>query len=117
MRHRVKNKRVGHYEAQSNAMIKNLATSIILYEKIKTTQLRGKKIKSVLEKLITTAKKSTPLNAQRYLRGFLLYPKAADKMMKELIPRYKDRTSGFVRVTPLGTRAGDAAKMVQVELL
>ena len=117
MRHRVKNKRVGHNAPLSNSILRNLATSIILYEKVKTTKGRAVKVKSVLEKIITMAKASTHYNAVRSLNGYLLDTKASEKMMQELLTRYKDRNSGFLRVTHLGHRAGDAAEMVQIELV
>ncbi len=117
MRHRVKNKRVGHNAPLSNSILRNLATSIILYEKVKTTRGRAVKVKPVLEKMITTAKKSTPYNAARGLNAYFLDTKASDKLMQELLGRYKDRNSGFLRITRLGHRAGDAAEMVQIELV
>jgi len=117
MRHRIKKTRVGHNQPLSNSILRNLATSVVLYEKVKTTQLRATRMKSILEKLITTAKKNTPHNALRALNAYLLDTKASDKMVRELLPRFKDRTSGFVRLTKLGFRAGDAAEMVQIELV
>ncbi len=117
MRHRVKKTRVGHNQPLSNSILRNLATSIILYEKVKTTKLRASLVKSVLEKLFTSVKKNAPHNAMRILNAYLLDTKASDKVMRELIPKYQDRTSGYVRVTKLGFRAGDAATMVQIELI
>lgn len=117
MRHRVKNNRVGHYQAQSQSILRNLATSVILYEKVKTTKLRAKRVRPVIEKLITSAKNSSPMNAMRTLNAYLLDPKASEKMMKVLLKRYENRTSGYIRLTPLGHRAGDAAEMIQIELL
>jgi large subunit ribosomal protein L17 len=117
MRHRVKNQRVGHNSPLSNSILRNLATSIVLYEKVQTTKLRAKRIRPVLEKLITSAKKQTPLNAIRTLNAYFLDPKAGEKVMKEILKRYEGRTSGFLRLVPLGHRAGDAAEMMQVELV
>jgi large subunit ribosomal protein L17 len=117
MRHLVKNKRVGHNAPLSNSILRNLATSVILYEKVKTTKLRASRVKSILEKMITMAKRNTPFNAMRNLNAYLLDTKASEKMMQELVKRYQDRKSGYVRLTRLGFRAGDAAEMVQVELL
>ena len=117
MRHRVKNKRVGHNAPLSNSILRNLATSIILYEKVKTTRGRAVKVRPVLEKMITMAKGCTPFNAIRNLNAYLLDPKASEKMMKEILQRYKDRNSGYLRLTRLGNRAGDAAEMVQIELV
>lgn len=117
MRHRVKKTRVGHNRPLSNSILRNLSTSIIIYEKVKTTKLRATLVKSILEKLITSAKQNEPHNAMKLLNAYLLDPKASEKLMKVFLPKYKDRTSGYVRLTGLGFRAGDAATMVQVELI
>jgi len=98
-------------------MARNLATSIILYEKVKTTQSKAKFIKPVVEKLISKAKgQSVPL-ATRTLNAYLSDKNATKKLVREILDRYKDRNSGFLRITPLGYRAGDAARMVQIELV
>ena len=117
MRHRVKSKRLNRNEAHLNAMTRNLATSIILYEKVKTTQSKAKLIKPVVEKLISKAKGQELPLATRTLNSFLQDKNATKKLTRELLDRYKDRNSGFLRITPLGFRAGDAAPMVQIELV
>jgi len=117
MRHRVKSKRLNRDEAHLDAMTRNLATSIILYEKVKTTQPKAKLVKPIIEKLITKAKKQELPVATRSLNSYLLDKNATKKLIRELLDRYKDRSSGFLRITPLGYRAGDAASMVQIELV
>lgn len=117
MRHRVKSTRLNRNEAHLNAMTRNLATSIILYEKVKTTQSKAKLIRPIVEKMITKAKgQSLPL-ATRTLNSYLMDKNATKKLTRELLDRYKDKTSGFLRITPIGYRAGDAAPMVQIELV
>jgi len=117
MRHAVKSKRINRNEAHLDAMLRNLVTSIILYEKVKTTRAKAKVVRPLVEKVISTARKKTPMQAMRTLNRYLPDENAAKKLVKELKERYKDRSSGFVRLTPLGFRAGDAAPMVQIELV
>lgn len=116
MRHRVKSKRVNRGRAHLDSMLRNMATSIILYEKVKTTTAKAKLVKPIVEKLITASKKESKMNAYRTLNSFLLDKNASKKLMKELAERYKDKNSGYVRLTHMGFRAGDAAPMVQIEL-
>ena len=117
MRHRVKSKRINRDEAHLDSMLSNLSTSIILYEKVKTTQAKAKMVKPIIEKLITTAKKKPLPNTMRYLNAYFLDKNASKKLVQELLERYKDRNSGFVRLTNMGFRAGDSAPMVQIELV
>jgi large subunit ribosomal protein L17 len=98
-------------------MLRNLSTSIILYEKVKTTKSKAKLVKPIVEELITTAKKNSIPNAMRYLNAYFLDKNASKKLVQELLERYKDRNSGFVRLTNMGFRAGDSAPMVQIELV
>lgn len=117
MRHQVKNKRVGRNMAHLDAMLGNLASSIILYEKVKTTQSKAKIIKPILEKMISMAKNKTAVHTRRHADAFLPDKNASMKLTQELSKRYAKRNSGFLRLTPLGYRAGDAAPMVQIELV
>ena len=98
-------------------MLSNLAVSIILYEKVKTTQAKAKMVKPIVEKLITSSKKQSLPVAMRTLNSYLPDSNASKKLVRELLDRYKDRNSGYLRVIPLGYRAGDAAPMVQIELV
>lgn len=117
MRHRVKTTRLNRNRAHLDAMTRNLVTSIILYEKVKTTEGKAKLVKPVLEKLISKAKKQSLPTAMRNLNAYFLDTNASKKLTRELLERYKDKNSGFLRITPLGYRAGDAAPMVQIELV
>jgi large subunit ribosomal protein L17 len=97
-------------------MLKNLTTSVILYEKIKTTAPKAKETRSLVDRVITIAKKDT-LSARRELLGFLLDENAVKKVYEVLIPRYKNRHSGYTRILNLGNRVGDGAKKVLIELM
>jgi len=117
MRHLVKTKRVNRDEAHLGSMLRNLATSVILYEKVKTTKSKAKILKPIIEKLIVDAKGKSPVNVYRQLNSYLLDKNASKKVVQELLGRYKERKAGFVRCTNLGFRAGDSAPMVQIELV
>ncbi len=117
MRHRVKSKRLNRNEAHLDSLLRNLATSVILYEKVKTTQAKAKMVKPIVEKLIASAKKTSTMNAYRRLNAYLPDKNASKKLIEELLNRYKDRQSGFVRLTNLGFRSGDSAPVVLIELV
>ncbi len=117
MRHRVKSTRLNRDKAHLDSMLRNLTTSLILYERIKTTQSKAKLVKSVVEKLISSSKKQDPPVAIRSLNAYLTDKNASKKVAHELLKRYKTKKSGYVRITPLGYRAGDSAPMVQIEFI
>ena len=116
MRHLVKSKRVGRNSAHLNSMLRNLVTSIILYEKIQTTKAKAMQLKPIFEKLMIDVQKMPEINMYRLLNAYLLDKNASKKVKNELLNRFKDKKSGFVRITNLGHRSGDAAPMVQIEL-
>ena len=96
-------------------LLRNLTTSLILYEEIKTTQAKAKEVKPIVEHLLFLAKKND-LTIRRRLLGYLLDKKATKKVFEVLVPRYKDLESGFVHVYKVGNRLGDAAPMVILKL-
>ncbi len=115
-RHAYSGRKLGREKAHREMMFRNMATSVILHEKIKTTLPKAKEIRPIVEKLITTAKKGD-LNAIRKLNAYLLDKNATEKLVTELGPLYQKRNGGYIRITKLGFRSSDAAEMAQVELL
>lgn len=115
-RHQNVGRKFSRNKGPRKAMLRSLATSIILYEKIKTTLPKAKEIRPIVEKLITTAKKGD-LSAVRELNSFLYDQKATEKLVKEIAPLYAKRNGGYLRIVKTGFRAGDSAKMAIVELL
>ncbi len=95
--------------------MKSLAANLILKEKIKTTEARAKELRSIIERLISYAKKSD-LAKRRLVIGFLP-ARAAQKIIKEIAPRFQNRTGGYTRLTKIGPRLSDGAKMVYIELI
>src|SRR3989338_1002796 len=109
MRHRVKGKKLDRKKAPREMMLKNLASSIIIYEKVKTTEAKAKAVKPLLEKSITIAKRGD-LAARRRLIGLLPQPLAVKKTLEVLAVKYKDRRGGYSRLVRLGSRPGDRAR-------
>lgn len=88
---------------------------MILRGKIKTTDARAKEIRGLVEKIITKSKRGD-LSSIRYAEKFL--PEAAvKKMIKDVAPKYLERKGGYTRVTKLGQRPGDGAKMAIIEFI
>ncbi len=116
MRHKNKVKTLDRDKEARESMLRNLASSIIIYEKVKTSQAKAKAVKPFLEKIITTAKKGD-LAARRNLLKVLYQPKAVSKALDLLADKYKDRNGGYCRIIKIGTRQGDGAEIVQIELV
>lgn len=99
MRHKVYGKHLGRDKNERTALFKNLIGSLILHGSITTTEAKAKAIKGLVDKKINQAKKGK------------------DSRFKEIIPRLKNRTSGYISLIKLGPRQGDGAKMVKMSLL
>lgn len=108
--------KLGRKKPHRDHLIRNLVTSLILYERLTTTSAKAKAIKPVIDRLITTAKKDN-LSARRTIIGFVFDDNAAKKLIDEIVPRYTDRTSGYTRLYHLSPRLGDAAPMAVIEFM
>jgi len=100
---------------QRRALLKTLATSLILKGKIKTTEAKAKELSPFIEKRITKAKNGG-VATMRYLRTYFS-EKTAKKLMEEITPKYKERQGGYTRIVRMGQRKSDSAKMAIIELL
>ena len=116
MRHRNKVKTLGRKKSPREMMLRNLAASILIYEKVKTTEAKAKTVRTLVEKIITTAKKGD-LASYRQLISILPQPMAIKKSVEVLSKRYKERKGGYTRIIRLNKRQGDAAPIVQIELI
>ena len=116
MRHQTHHNRLGVQPAHRRAMIRNMVTSLLKHERIKTTKSRAREVRRYAEKMITSAKKET-LAAKRDVLGFVREREVANKLFKTLIYRYAQRKGGYTRILKLGYRAGDGAEMVFLELV
>lgn len=115
MRKRKRGKKLSRKRDQRRALLKSLASSLLLKEKIKTTEAKAKELAVFVEKHITKAKRGD-LSARRFLARFYS-PKIVKKLVDEIGPRYKDRTGGYTRIIKLGPRKANGAKMAIVELV
>jgi large subunit ribosomal protein L17 len=116
MRHQKQGKKFGRNTNQRKALLRNLIESLIIHEEIKTTESKAKTLKQLVDKLITKAKIGS-LHVRRQILSFLPNKKAVNKLVEEIAPRFKQRTSGFTRFIRLGNRRGDNAMMVKMELV
>jgi len=115
MRNLIKGRKFHRETAQRKAMLRTMATSLIMKEKIKTGEAKAKELSGYVEKKITRAKKGD-LAASRYLAKFFC-PRAVSKLVKEVAPKYKDRAGGYTRIVKLGPRKTGGAKMAIIELV
>jgi len=116
MRHRNTTKKLDRKKGPREMMLRNLAASLVMYEKVKTTEAKAKVVRSVIERAITVSKQNN-LTARRRLLALLPQKKAVKKLMEVLGEKYKDRKGGYTRIVKLGARQGDGAHIVQIELV
>ena len=98
---------------ERKALFKGLMSSLVLHEKIETTESKAKAIKGEVDKLVTNAKKEAIL--ARKLLSDKLSPEALEKMIKDIAPRFDKRQGGYTKMARLGKRFGDDATMVLLE--
>jgi len=115
MRKRKKGRKLSRKRDQRKALLKTLATALLLKEKIKTTLAKAREISKFTEKFITLAKKNT-LSSKRLLAK-IFSQKIVKKLSNEIGPRYKDRPGGYTRIIKIGQRKSDGAKMAIIELI
>ena len=116
MRHRKSGRQLNRNSSHRQAMFRNMATSLIDHEVIRTTVPKAKELRRVAEPLITLAKEDSVAN--RRLAFARTRDKAAvGKLFTELGPRYQSRPGGYIRILKCGFRAGDSAPMAIVELV
>ena len=109
-------RKLGKTTAQRNAMLRQIVTDLLETGKIETTFYRAKEVQPVVEKMITLGKKGN-LAAYRKALSFITKEDVANKLFKEIAPKYADRNGGYTRVTRTGARRGDAAEMAVIELV
>jgi len=108
-------RKFGRTTDQRRAFLKSLAANLVLKGRIKTTEARAKEVRSLIERLISCGKKND-LAAKRRLSA-ALPSMAAKKVYKEISPRFLQRQGGYTRITKVGQRMSDGAKMVFIEIL
>ncbi len=116
MRHRKHKVSLGREAGPRRLLLRNLATSVLLYEKVRTTEAKARAIRPIVERLVTRAKVDT-VAARRLVAAYCTDPKAVKKAFDVLGPKYKTRPGGYTRMIKLNRRQGDAAKMARIEFV
>ena len=145
MRHRVSGRKLGLPSDQRRALLKSLTRSMLLHDRIVTTETRAKEIRPIVEKLVTMARKGGPdapvamrLHTRRMVRRwvdsnvdeFVRQSGGANagkiarnpyycvpRLFETIAPRYMDRNGGYTRITKVGFRRGDGAPLVLLEFV
>lgn len=116
MRHGNGYRKLNRTHEHRKAMFANMASSLIEHEQIKTTLPKAKELKSIVDKLITLAKRGD-LHARRLAQSKIKQEPAVAKLFEILGPRYAERPGGYTRVLKAGFRYGDMAPMAIIELV
>ena len=109
-------RKLGKTTDQRKAMLRQQVTDLLDMGRMETTVFRAKEIAPVAEKMITLGKKNT-LATYRKALSYITKEDVANKLFKEIAPKYADRNGGYTRITRIGTRRGDAAEMAVIELV
>jgi large subunit ribosomal protein L17 len=117
MAHRIDGRKLSRKTGPRLALYRNLVVSVLRYEQVRTTEAKAKEIRGQVEQIITLARHGSLDARRRVISALPDEPLVIDKLFNEIAPKYADRTSGFTRIVRLGQRAGDAAPIVQIELV
>jgi large subunit ribosomal protein L17 len=116
MRHRKAGFKLQREIGARKALLRGLATSVIVNDRVVTTVAKAKAVRPVVEKMITLAKRDT-LHSRRQAAASLESPGAVKKLFDTLGPRFADRNGGYTRILRLGFRPGDGAEQAMIEVL
>jgi len=116
MRHRKAGRQLGRNSSHRRAMYRNMASSLLLHETIRTTLPKAKELRRVVEPLITLAKEDGVAQRRRAFDR-LRDKEVVGKLFNELGPRYQTRPGGYLRILKMGNRPGDNAPMALVQLV
>ena len=109
-------RKLGRETAHRTAMLRGLVTFLLENGKIETTLTRAKEVRSLAEKIITTAKVND-LHHKRMVRAFLTKEDVAVKLFEEIANKCTEKNGGYTRITKIGQRRGDGAEMAIIELI
>lgn len=107
---------LGSGPSHEKLMLSGLAAALFREERVRTTQVKAKRLRPVAERLITWGKEGT-IHARRQALSVIEDRDVVHKLFAEIAPRYTDRNGGYTRILKLGPRKGDAAPMAVIELV
>ena len=119
MRHQKKGRKLNRTASHRKALLSNLASSLIIYKKIRTTEAKGKELRSYIERLITYAKKGD-VHGRRLIQKKIVGKRGkeiANILIHEIAPVYVDRNGGYTRLIKLNNRKNDNAPVTIIEFV
>ncbi|MDO8510209.1 MAG: 50S ribosomal protein L17 [bacterium] len=116
MKHHKSGRTLGRVLKVRRALLRSLASSLVLHEKIMTTEAKAKELRPFVEKLVTRSKNNT-VASKRLIIGRIGKGMAEEKLFKVLGPRYLERRGGYTRITKFPPRSGDGSSMAQIEFV
>ena len=116
MRHNKKINHLGRQSSHRKAMMANMATSLIIHKRIKTTLAKAKALRTYVEPIITKSKEDTT-HQRRMAFSYFKNKEAVTELFRVVAPMIADRPGGYTRILKLGFRQGDAAEMCFIELV
>ncbi|MBX6753996.1 50S ribosomal protein L17 [Thermorudis peleae] len=116
MRHRKAGRKFHRTTNQRKALFRNLAISLILHERIRTTEAKAKSLRPYVERLVTIAREDTE-HHRRLVRARIPDERAVAKLFEVIAPRFQGQPGGYTRIYKLGTRRGDGAPMALIEFV
>ena len=116
MRHRKAGRKFGRNPAQRRALLRQQAISMILHERITTTEAKAKSLRPIVEKLITIGREDTP-HHRKLIMSKIDHDLATAKLFDVIGPRFETAPGGYTRISKLGPRRGDAAPLALIELV
>ena len=111
-----KGPRLGGSPSHQRKILSNLAASLIVEERITTTETRAKQLRPYVEKMVTKARRGD-LHARRTVLRKIQDTDVVTKLFDDVAPRYEDRPGGYTRIVKLGPRRGDGAEMALIEFV
>ena len=120
MRHQKQGRKLNRTASHRKALMMNLASSLVLHKRIKTTDAKAKELRGYIERLVTYAKKGNNVHGRRLIQQKLpgsRGKKIANVLIHEIAPEFKDRNGGYTRIIKLGNRKNDNAPVSLIEFV
>jgi large subunit ribosomal protein L17 len=115
MRHLKSGRKLNRSSSHRKAMLRNMVTSLLWHESVRTTDAKAKELRQWADRMVTLGKRGS-LHARRQALDVVRSRRVVKKLFEEIAPRFQNRPGGYTRITKLGVRHGDAARMSLIEL-
>lgn len=116
MRHQKAGRKFGRNPSQRKALFRQQAISLIMNERITTTEAKAKELRGIVEKLVTIAREDTE-HHRRLVMSKIDHEAATRRLFDVVAPRFEETPGGYTRISKLGLRRGDAAPVVLIEFV